>query len=125
MVQAAKSGADTFLGAAIGAVLENRDTIKKTAAAITVVLLLPLLFLTMLPGLVFGDLSENSGALNSGTLINENLRAANQAIIEVLRECHDEVLQEIQQEASKVPEGDTVSHHRPFMPLPFPSTPTC
>lgn len=114
MVQAAKSGADTFLGAAIGAVLENRDTIKKTAAAITVVLLLPLLFLTMLPGLVFGDLSENSGALNSGTLINENLRAANQAIIEVLRECHDEVLQEIQQEASKVPEGDTVSITDPY-----------
>lgn len=114
MVQAAKSGAGTFLGAAIGAVLENRDTIKKTAAAITVVLLLPLLFLTMLPGLVFGDLSENSGALNSGTLIHENLRAANQAIIEVLRECHDEVLQEIQQEASKVPEGDTVSITDPY-----------
>ena len=107
MVQAAKSGAGTFLGAVIGAVLENRDTIKKTAAAITVVLLLPLLFLTMLPGLVFGDLSENSGALNSGTLIHENLRAANQAIIEVLRECHDEVLQKIQQEASKVPAKHT------------------
>jgi hypothetical protein len=114
MVQAAKSGAGTFLGAVIGAVLENRDTIKKTAAAITVVLLLPLLFLTMLPGLVFGDLSENSGALNSGTLIHENLRAANQAIIEVLRECHDEVLQKIQQEASKVPEGDTVSITDPY-----------
>ena len=78
------------------------------------VLLLPLLFLTMLPGLVFGDLSENSGALNSGTLIHENLRAANQAIIEVLRECHDEVLQKIQQEASKVPEGDTVSITDPY-----------
>lgn len=114
MVQAAKSGAGTFLGAAIGAVLENRDTLKKTSAAIAAVLLLPLLFLTMLPGLVFGDLSENSGALNSGTLINENLRAANQAIIEVLRECHDEVLQEIQQEASKVPEGDTVSITDPY-----------
>ena len=114
MVQAAKSGAGTFLGAVIGAVLENRDTIKKPAAAITVVLLLPLLFLTMLPGLVFGDLSENSGALNSGTLIHENLRAANQAIIEVLRECHDEVLQKIQQEASKVPEGDTVSITDPY-----------
>lgn len=114
MVQAAKSGAGTFLGAVIGAVLENRDTIKKTAVAITVVLLLPLLFLTMLPGLVFGDLSENSGALNSGTLIHENLHAANQAIIEVLRECHDEVLQKIQQEASKVPEDDTVSITDPY-----------
>jgi len=114
MVQVAKSGAGAFLGAAIGAVLENRDTLKKTAAAIAAVLLLPLLFLTMLPGLVFGDLSENSGALNSGTLINENLRTANQAIIEVLRECHDEVLQEIQQEASKVLEGDTVSITDPY-----------
>lgn len=38
----------------------------------------------------------------------------NQAIMEVLRECHDEVLQEIQQEASKVPEGDTVSITDPY-----------
>jgi uncharacterized membrane protein (Fun14 family) len=109
MLQAAKSGTGGLLGAAIGIALEHKDTIKKTAAVIIAVLLIPILFLTMLPGLVFGDLSENSGALNSGTLINENLRAVNQAIIEVLRECHDEVLQEIQQEASKVPEGDTVS----------------
>ena len=76
--------------------------------------MLPVLFLTMLPGLTFGDLSENSGVLNSGTLINENLQKANQAIVEVLMECHDEVLAEIQQEASMVPEGDTVSITDPY-----------
>ncbi len=111
---AAKSGAAGLAGAAIGAVLENRDAIKKTAAAIITVLLLPILFLTMLPGLVFGDLSENSGALNNGTLINENLRAANQAIVEVLRECHTQILSEIQEAASQVPEGDTVSITDPY-----------
>lgn len=114
MLQAAKSGVGGLLGAAIGVALEHKDTIKKMAAIIIAALLLPILFLTMLPGLVFGDLSENSGALNSGTLINENLRAANQAIVEVLRECHDEVLREIQQKASKVPEGDTVSITDPY-----------
>ena len=76
--------------------------------------MLPALFLTMLPGLTFGDLSENTGVLNSGTLINENLQKANQAIVEVLTECHDEVLADIQQEASKVPEGDTVSITDPY-----------
>lgn len=114
LAQAAKSGAAGLAGAAIGAVLENRDAIKKTAAAIITVLLLPILFLTMLPGLVFGDLSENSGALNSGTLINENLQAANQAIVEVLRECHTQILSEIQEAASQVPEGDTVSITDPY-----------
>ena len=107
--KAVKGGVGGAAGAAIGMALSHKEEIKKSAVAITAALMLPVLFLTMLPGLTFGDLSENSGVLNSGTLINENLQKANQAIVEVLMECHDEVLAEIQQEASKVPEGDTVS----------------
>ncbi len=112
--KAVKGGVGGAAGAAIGMALEHKEGIKKSAAAITAALMLPVLFLTMLPGLTFGDLSENSGVLNSGTLINENLQKANQAIVEVLMECHDEVLAEIQQEASKVPEGDTVSITDPY-----------
>ena len=101
-------------GAAVGTAIEHRDTVKKAVVTMIAVLMLPALFLTMLPGLTFGDLSENTGVLNSGTLINENLQKANQAIVEVLTECHDEVLADIQQEASKVPEGDTVSITDPY-----------
>ena len=112
--KAVKGGVGGTAGAAIGVALSHKEEIKKSAIAITAALMLPVLFLTMLPGLTFGDLSENSGVLNSGTLINENLQKANQAIVEVLMECHDEVLAEIQQEASKVPEGDTVSITDPY-----------
>lgn len=116
--KAAKTGIGGVAGGVIGAVagtaLTHKETIKKSAVAITAALMLPVLFLTMLPGLTFGDLSENSGVLNSGTLINENMQKANQAIVEVLMECHDEVLEEINAEASKVPEGDTVSITDPY-----------
>ena len=101
-------------GAAVGAATRHRDTVKKAVITMIAVLMLPALFLTMLPGLTFGDLSENTGVLNSGTLINENLQKANQAIVEVLTECHDKVLADIQKEASKVPEGDTVSITDPY-----------
>ena len=112
--KAVKGGVGGAASTAIGVALSHKEEIKKSAVAITAALMLPVLFLTMLPGLTFGDLSENSGVLNSGTLINENLQKANQAIVEVLMECHDEVLAEIQQEASMVPEGDTVSITDPY-----------
>ena len=112
--KAVKGGVGGAAGVVIGMALSHKEEIKKSAVAITAALMLPVLFLTMLPGLTFGDLSENSGVLNSGTLINENLQKANQAIVEVLMECHDEVLAEIQKEASKVPEGDTVSISDPY-----------
>ena len=69
--------------AVIGTVFRHRRTLAKTGAAVGGVLMLPILFLVMLPGLVFGDLSENTGALTSNTVISENIRASNQAIVEV------------------------------------------
>ena len=72
--------------AVIGTVFRHRRTLAKTGAAVGGVLMLPILFLVMLPGLVFGDLSENTGALTSNTVISENIRASNQAIVEVLQE---------------------------------------
>ena len=68
----------------------------------------------MLPGLVFGNLSENTGALTSNSRINENIRAANEAIVEVLQECHDEVLADVNAAASRVPESDAVSITDPY-----------
>lgn len=81
--------------------------LAKTGAAVGGVLMLPILFLVMLPGLVFGDLSENTGALTSNTVISENIRASNQAIVEVLQESHDALLAKINAEIARLPEGDT------------------
>ena len=95
--------------AVIGTVFRHRRTLAKTGAAVGGVLMLPILFLVMLPGLVFGDLSENTGALTSNTVISENIRASNQAIVEVLQESHDALLAKINAEIARLPEGDTAS----------------
>ena len=101
-------------GAVIGAAIQNRETLKKAVAGIVSLLLIPALFIVMLPGLVFGNLSENTGALTSNSRINENIRAANEAIVEVLQECHDEVLADVNAAASRVPESDAVSITDPY-----------
>lgn len=101
-------------GAAIGAAIQNRETFKKAVAGIVSLLLIPVLFIVMLPGLVFGNLSENTGALTSNSRINENIRAANEAIVEVLQECHDEVLADVNAAASRVPESGAVSITYPY-----------
>lgn len=100
--------------AVIGTVFRHRRTLAKTGAAIGGVLMLPILFLVMLPGLVFGDLSENTGALTSNTVISENIRASNQAIVEVLQESHDALLAKINAEIARLPEGDTASISDPY-----------
>lgn len=101
-------------GSPLGAVIQNRHALRKAGAVVGSVLLLPVLFIIMLPGLVFGDLSENSGALTSNSKINENIRACNQAIVEVLQESHDAALREINAEIAKIPEGDTASISDPY-----------
>lgn len=100
--------------AVIGTVFRHRRTLAKTGAAVGGVLMLPMLFLVMLPGLVFGDLSENTGALTSNTVISKNIRASNQAIVEVLQESHDALLAKINAEISRLPEGDTASISDPY-----------
>lgn len=111
---AVKGAAAGPLGAAIGAAVQNQGTVKKIILVFIILLMLPVLFILMLPGLIFGSLLENTGALNSNALINDNIRAANQAIVEVLRENHDDILSEVNAAASGIPEGDTVSITDPY-----------
>ena len=100
--------------AAIGAILANRHTVFKAGTVILSVLMLPVLFILMLPGLIFGNLTENTGALNSNALINENIQNARQAIVEVLEECHGDILAEINDAISALPEGSTVQIVDPY-----------
>lgn len=102
------------LGAAIGAALLNHKILSKVVLIIVGILLLPILFILLLPGLIFGSLTENTGALNNSKLIQQNLRDVNQAIISVLQECHDETLRQVEAEISGLPEGDTALIADPF-----------
>ena len=95
--------------AAVGIAIANRHGIAKIIIVIIAILLLPVLFILMLPGLIFGSLKEDTGALNSNTIINDNIRASREAIVEVLEESHADILSEINAAIAKLPEGDTAS----------------
>ena len=70
-----KQGYGAALGgpfsAAIGAVIANRNQFAKILLVILAILLLPVLFIVMLPGLIFGSLTEQSDVLNSNSMISE------------------------------------------------------
>ncbi len=77
-------------GAAAGLALAAGQHGKKLLAAVTVVLLLPLLFVLMLPGLIFGGLTS-SGApgqpvLNDSAAISAHMDSIASAIDEILAE---------------------------------------
>ena len=95
--------------AAIGIAIANRHGIAKIIIVIIAILLLPVLFILMLPGLIFGSLMEDTGALNSNTIINDNIRASREAIAEALEEINADILSEINAAIAKLPEGDTAS----------------
>lgn len=64
--------------------------------------MLPILFLLMLPSLIFGTdgLDNASGeVLNDTSLIMENIAETENSIETILREKHDALLEEIQAEA--------------------------
>ena len=100
---AAKGAAAGPYGAAAGMLWENRKTVGKVMAAMAVLLLLPVLFLLMLPGLIFGGLSENhspadpgSPILNSETAIVETCNEITFTINAVLGEGLEDVLERIE-----------------------------
>lgn len=113
-----KAGYGAALGgpfsAAIGAVIANRNQFAKILLVILAILLLPVLFIVMLPGLIFGSLTEQSDVLNSNSMISENIRASLDAIVEVLEESHEDILAEIHAAISRLPQGDTASINDPY-----------
>ena len=89
-------------GAAIGAALSARKHIGKIAVAALVLLALPLLFILLLPGIIFGSLTDSgvSGAagqpiLNDNAAITENMNQAAFAINQILGEGIENVQERI------------------------------
>lgn len=90
-------------GAAAGLLWENRKTVGKVLTAVAVLLMLPVLFLFMLPGLVFGGFSESyspadpdSPILNSETAIVETCNEITFTINAILGEGLDDVQERIE-----------------------------
>ena len=99
---AAKGTAAGPYGMLAAGLWENRKVVGKVLAAAGALLLLPVLFLLMLPSLIFGNLGLDDAAgdvLNDNTLIMENIAEAESSIEAILREKHDALLEKIEQEA--------------------------
>ena len=108
-VKTGKALAGTAKGASAGpygilvaGLWENRKLAGKLLAAFIALLMLPILFILMLPSLIFGTdgLDSASGdVLNDTSLIMENIAETETSIEAILREKHDVLLEEIQSKA--------------------------
>lgn len=102
---AAKGAAAGPYGMLAAGLWENRKAVGKVLAAFTALLMLPVLFILMLPSLIFGNLGLDDATgdiLNDNTLIMENIAEAESSIEAILREKHDALLDEIQREAASL-----------------------
>lgn len=102
---AAKGTAAGPYGMLAAGLWENRKVVGKVLAAIGALLLIPVLFILMLPSLIFGNLGLDTAAgdvLNDNTLIMENIAEAETSIEAILREKHDALLEKIEREADSL-----------------------
>jgi len=86
-------------GAAAMAVWQNRKTVVKIIVAASFILLLPILFILMLPSLIFGGLNTDSPdipVMNDNPAIYANIEDVNTKVNEVLTREHTAVLDKVQ-----------------------------
>lgn len=90
------------------ALWKNRHTVAKGAGALAGFLLLPILFLLMLPSVIFGGLTaeQDTVILNNDGAIMENISQAQQTVWTVVYESHDEVVDEIQAKIALLRENE-------------------
>jgi murein DD-endopeptidase MepM/ murein hydrolase activator NlpD len=99
---AAKGAAAGPYGAAAGFLWENRKTAAKIIAASAFLLMLPVLYIMMLPSLVFGGLEveTETPVMNDDTAIYANISEAESVVSAALQEAHDAVVDKINGEIS-------------------------
>lgn len=102
---AAKGAAAGPYGLIAAGLWENRKIVLIVLVSLGFLFLLPILFILMLPSLIFGnngldDVPDN--VLNDNTVIMENIAETETAIEEILREKHDAILEKIETEASSL-----------------------
>lgn len=84
---------------------ENRNLVGKIIAGACVLFMLPVLFLAMLPSLIFGTDGMDTASkdtLNNPDVIMENLATTEGSIEAILREKHDALIESILSEADKL-----------------------
>jgi murein DD-endopeptidase MepM/ murein hydrolase activator NlpD len=97
-------------GAAAGLLWENRKLLGKIIAACCLVLAIPILFILMLPGLIFGDLSSTdaSNIMNNDAAIISNIGTAESTVNDCIMPAHTAIIEKIKWDISGL-EGDAVT----------------
>ena len=123
LTEAVETGASTY-GAAVGAVLAGRRHIGKIIAVIAIVVMLPVLFVLMLPGLLFGGLTgsgasgtEGFPVLNNEQAVIENANNITFSINQLLNEGLDDVLARIDADFA-ASDGEEMEIHNPYATAP-------
>ena len=113
-------------GAAAIALWQNRKTIVKILVAVGFLLFLPILFLLMLPSMIFGGLDSVTGSvpiLNDNSAIRENIAQADAVISAVMTDSHTAVLSKIQEDIETLEAGIEHQIIDPYVEtLPFNSS---
>lgn len=102
---AAKGAAAGPYGMLAAGLWENRKAAGKVLAAVGALLLIPVLFILMLPSLIFGNSGLDDAAgdvLNDNALIMGNIAETEASIEAILREKHDALLEKIEREAGSL-----------------------
>ena len=95
-------------GAALMGILQNRKTVAKIIVAAAFILLFPILFILMLPALIFGGFNKDSPeipVMNDNEAIYANIENINDKVYGVIEEAHWNILSEIDAEVVLQPEG--------------------
>lgn len=87
-------------GAVAGALWSNRKTVFKVIFAVAILMLLPILFLLMLPSILFGNLADNPEVpvMNNDAVIMQNMMDAELTVWTILQESHDQIVAKIHEE---------------------------
>ncbi len=92
-------------GAVAGFFWANRKTAGKIVAALLVLLILPVIILTMLPGVIFdgykdtfSEIEPEKPIMNSGRVVIENVNTMTYAINAILAEALEEVKEQIEED---------------------------
>jgi len=95
-------------GAVAGALWSNRKTVVKVVLAAAFLMLLPILFLLMLPSLLFGNLADTPEVpiMNNDAAIMQNMKEAELAVWVILQESHDQVVAKIHEEIDSLGENE-------------------
>ncbi|MCL2775246.1 MAG: M23 family metallopeptidase [Oscillospiraceae bacterium] len=97
-------------GAILVGLWQNRKTVGKIIAAAAFILLLPILFILMLPSIIFGSLfggganSADVPVMNGNSVIMANISECETVVSSILRESHNKVLADIEDEEAKLSE---------------------